>query len=65
VLNSSIYVYSMADPVVALAARETLRDYLNDAVDRARAHSAMLTVLCVDFSAAEQARASCATTGAP
>lgn len=56
-LNSSIDDYSIADPVLALAARGTLRDYLNDAVDRARAHSVTLTVLCVDFSAAEQVRA--------
>ena len=60
VFNSAIHDCALADPVLALAARGTLRDYLNDAVDRARAHSVTLTVLCVDFSEAEQV---CATMG--
>ena len=56
VFSSPICPSSLLDPVPALAAQESLRAHLNDAVNRARAHSVTLAVLCVDFSEAERLR---------
>jgi diguanylate cyclase (GGDEF)-like protein len=57
VFNSPVCHSSLLDPVHALAAQESLRAHLNDAVNRARTHSVTLAVLCVNFSEAERVRA--------
>jgi GGDEF domain-containing protein len=37
------------DPITALAHRETVRAHLDSAIERARKHASMLSILCVDL----------------